>query len=216
MPLRTSLSVRGCARVYLLECPGGDQTVGMLDEADASVAAWLGRGLPPDAVISFDPPAPQESPVVNLFLYRIDSEAPTLQAAVVRMRDSDGRVTSTRLPIQRYRLSYLITAWSGDCQTEHRLLGSALRRHAQAPVLPKECLHGFLTEFDEAIPLSMASNAEAPPLHIWTELGLAVRPSLVLSFVVPVTPVTAPLTTPKVTGVDLRSTPSLDPSSASS
>ncbi|WP_370941882.1 Pvc16 family protein [Amycolatopsis sp. cg5] len=164
----------------------------MIEEVDASVAAWLGAGLPAGVAISFDRPRSRPGPSIGLFLFRIRAEQP---GGPLRVRDGDGRLSGTRLPVRHYRLSYLVTASAVDGRAEHRLLGAVLMRHAEAPVLPEDCLRGFLREV--GTPLSLTLGADVTPLE-------SMRSPVVLSLTVPVTPALTAVTTPAVTGIDLR------------
>ena len=79
-------------------------------------------------------------PAVNLFLYdvRENWELRSNEWQIERGTD----IVTRHPPPARVDCSYLITAWAGDIDSEHRLLGEIMRvllRHRQ---LPAEMLQG--------------------------------------------------------------------------
>src|ERR1700679_3416478 len=92
----------------------------MLGDLDQSVAAFLGRLLPAGTAIRFDAPvaswadAPPAAPLLGVYLYDI-REAPQPPAAdAVLARDEAGRPVGWQLPVRKYQVSYLLTAWPDD------------------------------------------------------------------------------------------------------
>lgn len=93
----------------------------MLHDLDLSVAAFLGSLLPAGTAIRFGPPdaswasAPPTVPLLSAFAYDIRREQMT-SADGMLARDSSGHATGWQPPVRRYRVSYLLTAWTGAGQ----------------------------------------------------------------------------------------------------
>ena len=114
----------------------------MIHDVDESLRALVARdALNGSGVeVAFDAPtkdwvARRNAPVVNLYLYDIREDLSRRDTAWVDVRNGDGRVTERRLPPRRYRLSYLVTAWTSRPEDEHRLLSALLSgfvRHANS------------------------------------------------------------------------------------
>lgn len=120
------------------------------------------------------------------------------------MGEAQGRVVGRQPGVQRYRLSYVVTAWAGDdvrdddgvgcgpgsrVLAEHELLGSVLRACSTADSLPAECLAGELGEAN--IPVAVHCAPEglgSASSHLWAGWNVAPRAYLDLVLVVPLVP----------------------------
>jgi hypothetical protein len=182
----------------------------MLTDLDRSVAAFLARLLPAGTAIRFCAPAPSwadappESPLIDAFLYDIrETQPPAADGALTR--DADGHATGWQPPVRRYRVSYLLTAWTEPDPpgtSEHELLGAVLVGCAAVHAIPDDCLHGSLAEAAESLPFACAGQERArDPALIWPALSVPARTALDLMVIAPIVP---PLTTelaPSVRGV---------------
>jgi len=110
-------------------------------------------------------------------------------------------------PVRRYRVSYLLTAWTdaGPPGTgEHELLGAILVGCATAGLIPDECLHGTLAKAGEPVPFTCAGKERAcDATPIWTCLGVPARTALDLVVVAPVVPPLATELAPAVRSISL-------------
>jgi hypothetical protein len=185
----------------------------VLADVDASLAAWLTPGLPAGARIDFASPAGlldhrrtgKAACTVNLFLHDIVAEDDGMAASPVRIRDADGRVRATELPLRRYRLSYLLTVWAGDAGEEHRVLGMVLARHSGLDQLGGELLCGGLRDFGLPLPVRLGvPQAAAGEPGIWAALGVPARTSVELVVVAPVPPATITEVAPPVERVEVH------------
>lgn len=186
------------------ECPArgcrahgarGTLGVAMIHDVDEALRALVKRdALPSNGVeIAFDAPtkdwvARRNSPIVDLYLYDIREDVSRRQTAWEERRADDGRVLERRLPPRRFRLSYLVTAWTSRPEDEHRLLASLLGCFVRNEYMPPELLGGQLE--DEELPV-LLTVALPPPedrsiADVWSALGGELKPSLDLVVTAPV------------------------------
>jgi hypothetical protein len=173
---------------------------------DLSLAAWLSAALPPRTEIDFGPPARRAAerttrhPAINVFLHAVDEDTTGLRASEIRLRDENGRASGIMLPIRRYALTYLLTAWAGDPVDEHRLLGTVLLAHAGHDHLAGEHLRGALAEAGECLPVHIGRAGHDVR---WDRLGLPGHNGLVLTVLAPAVPQLAQIIAPPVEQIEL-------------
>lgn len=170
----------------------------MIRDADRSFAAWLGTMLPPGTEVRFDAPEPawlrrtQPRPFVDVFLFDIAEDTDGLAADTALVRDADGLAVARQSPARRYRLSYLLTAWSADVAADHELLGSVMAGCAAAAVIPVDCLHGTLREAGQPVGVQCAPPREATAAGqcqaLCQSLRIPPRAALTMVLVAPVLP----------------------------
>ena len=143
----------------------------MIQDVDDSLRALVKRdALNGSGVdVAFDAPtrewvAKRNSPVVDMYLYDIREDTSRRQTAWEDIRDETGRVTGRRLPPRRYRLSYLVTAWTQRPEDEHRLLSSLLACFVQHEYMPAEVLAGSLEGEETPILITVALPPDRGPL----------------------------------------------------
>lgn len=166
----------------------------MIHDVDESLRALVRR----DAIngarveIAFDAPtkdwvARQNAPTVNLYLYDIREDLERREIAWERVRNDDGRVTEHRPPPRRYRLSYLVTAWTQRPEDEHRLLSALLSAFLRHPAMPDELASGSLADVSLPVYLSVAlpPPADRSLADVWSALGGELKPSLDLVVTAP-------------------------------
>jgi hypothetical protein len=135
--------------------------------------------------IAFDAPtkdwvARRNAPAVNLYLYDIREDLSRRDTAWVDVRNGEGRVTERRLPPRRFRLSYLVTAWTTRPEDEHRLLSALLSGFLRHEYFPAELLKGILEGEETPILVTVA----LPPADdrkiadTWSAIGGELKPSL--------------------------------------
>ena len=159
----------------------------MIHDVDESLRALVKR----DAVngsgveIAFDAPtkewvARRNSPVVDLYLYDIREDTSRRQTSWEDVRDETGRVTGRRLPPRRYRLSYLVTAWTARPEDEHRLLSSLLACFVRHEFMPAEVLAGSLEGEETPILITVAlpPTEDRSIADTWSAMGGELKPSL--------------------------------------
>ena len=159
----------------------------MIHDVDESLRALVKRdALNGSGVeVAFDAPtkdwvARRNSPVVNLYLYDIREDLSRRDTAWVDVRNGEGRVTERRLPPRRYRLSYLVTAWTARPEDEHRLLSALLSGFVRHEYFPAELLQGALEGEETPILVTVAlpPDDDRKIADTWSALGGELKPSL--------------------------------------
>ena len=98
----------------------------------------------------------------------------------VDIRDEHGFVVDRRPPPRKFKLSYMVTAWTQRPEDEHRLLAALLACFVRYEVFPARVLSTTLV--DQGYPVAL-SIAQPPPDNrkvpdIWSSLGGDLKPSL--------------------------------------
>jgi hypothetical protein len=196
-----------------------DENKAVIHDADRCLEAWLGSMLPPGVGVRFDAPdpawarRPPERPFVDVFLYDIAEDIDGLSADSALVRDPDGRGVAWQPPVRRYRLSYLLTAWSADVSADHELLGNVMAGCAAAAIIPADCLRGVLLEAGLPVQLrcappqgnsGTASTAATGTAGLCLALGVPPRAALTLVVVAPVIPAASAEVAPPARSLDLN------------
>ena len=183
----------------------------MIHDADRSLEAWLSSMLPPGVGVRFDAPdpawarRPPERPFVDVFLYDIAEDVEGVTGDSTLVRDPGGRAVARQPPVRRYRLSYLLTAWTADVSADHELLGNVMAGCAAAAIIPGDCLRGALLE--AGLPVQLRC---APPHGMTSAAGLCQafggppRAALTLIVVAPVVPAATADVAPPARSLDLN------------
>ena len=159
----------------------------MIHDVDESLRALVKRdALNGSGVdVAFDAPtrewvAKRNAPVVDMYLYDIREDTTRRQTSWEDVRDESGRVTGRRLPPRRYRLSYLVTAWTARPEDEHRLLSSLLACLVQHEYMPAEVLAGSLEgeETPVLITVALPPTEDRSIADTWSAMGGELKPSL--------------------------------------
>src|SRR5260370_9951534 len=116
------------------------------------------------ADVAFDAPTKEWSsrrntPTVDLYLYDIreDLEQREVMWQDIRGDARDPRlITERRPPPPRFKLSYLVTAWTQRPQDEHRLRSPLLGVFLRPATVPADALRGTLTDAQQPIMLNIA------------------------------------------------------------
>jgi Pvc16 N-terminal domain len=199
----------------------------VIQDADRSLEAWLGSMLPPGVGVRFDAPDPNwarrppERPFLDVFLYDIAEDTDGLTGESALVREPGGRAVAWQPPVHRYRLSYLLTAWSADVSADHELLGNVMAGCAGAAILPADCLRGTLLEAGLPVQLRCAPPNGIPGAHgtastpsagtagLCQALGLPPRAALTLVLVAPVIPAAIAEVAPPARSIDLNMAPTV-------
>jgi hypothetical protein len=197
----------------------GGENEAVIHDVDRSLAAWVGTVLPPGTAVRFDAPDPAwvghppEQPSMDVFLYDIAQDISGLSTDAVLVRDSDGRPVAWQPQARRYRLSYLLTAWSADVSADHEMLGSVMAGCADAAVIPEEFLQGTL--IDSGFPVEIqcapprearqvgAAPADSGTAGLCLALGVPPRAALALVLIAPLIPTPRTDVAPPARSLDL-------------
>jgi hypothetical protein len=124
--------------------------------------------------------ARRSGPAVNLYLYDIREDLQRRVPTWEDIRAPGGEVTGRRQPARRFRLAYLVTAWTQRPEDEHRLLSSLLLCFLRNPMLKPGDLGGSLDESDLPVYIDVGQpeTQERSLADIWSALGGELKPSL--------------------------------------
>jgi Pvc16 N-terminal domain len=129
----------------------------------------------------------QSVPTVNLYLYDLREDVERREVQLEPVRDETGRVVTRRPPARRYRLSYLVSAWTQRPEDEHRLLASLLACFLRSEVLDREVLVPELAEQPHRVLLRVAHPPakERALADVWSAIGGELKAALDLVVDVP-------------------------------
>ncbi|MGH3370987.1 MAG: DUF4255 domain-containing protein, partial [Nocardioidaceae bacterium] len=142
--------------------------------------------------ISFEAPTKdwsvrRNTPTLNLYLYDIREDLDRRAVQHDATRDDNGFVVDRRMPPRRFKLCYLVTAWTQRPEDEHRLLSAMLSCFVRFDALPPEILQGDLAR--QPIPIRVTIGLPLPAdrsiSDVWTALGGELKPSLDLIVTAP-------------------------------
>jgi hypothetical protein len=132
--------------------------------------------------------ARRSGPAINLYLYDIREDLARRVPAWEDVRGANGEVAGRRQPPRRFRLAYLVTAWTQRPEDEHRLLSSLLLCFLRNPMLKPGELGGSLE--DANLPLyievGQPETQERSLADVWSALGGELKPSLDVVVIAPV------------------------------
>src|SRR5213078_1320796 len=166
----------------------------MIQDVDESLRALVKRDAlnGSKADVAFDAPTKEWSsrrntPTVDLYLYDIREDLELREVMWENIRGESGVVSERRPPPRRFKLSYLVTAWTQRPEDEHRLLSALLSCFLRHPTMPTDALAGALAQARMPILLNIALP---PPQDrsisdVWSALGGELKPSLDLIVTAP-------------------------------
>src|SRR5438132_7414846 len=166
----------------------------MIQDVDESLRALVKRDAlnGTRADIAFDAPTKEWSsrrntPTVDLYLYDIREDVERREVMWEDVKDDKGRVTERRPPPRRFKLSYLVTAWTQRPEDEHRLLSAVLSCFLPLESLPGDVLRGEVA--DQPDPLRVTIGLPLPAdraiSDVWSALGGELKASLDLIVTAP-------------------------------
>ena len=167
----------------------------MIEDLDESLRALVKRdALNGSSVeVSFEAPtkdwaARRNTPTVDLYLYDIREDLVRREVVWEEVRDETGRVTERRPPPRRFKLSYLVTAWTQRAEDEHRLLSGLLSCFVANEFVPPDLLVGALAgvELPVLMTIALPPPADRSLSDVWTALGGELKPSLDLVVTAPI------------------------------
>jgi hypothetical protein len=160
----------------------------MIAEVDAALEALVRRDAVNGARVDvlFDAPnkewvARRNAPTIDLYLYDIREDLPRRQLAMEPVRnDASGHVTERRLPARRFRLSYLVTAWTQRPEDEHRILSACLATLARNEFIPFDLVEGSLaiSPYPVLLTVCLPPPQDRSIADVWSALGGELKPSL--------------------------------------
>lgn len=159
----------------------------MIHEVDKALKTVVmsAAGAPEGLQVVFEPPTRQWSekldgtPTVDLCLYDIREDMKQRKVGQTPMRNDRNRIIGWRPPPRIYRLSYIGTAWAGNIEGDHELLGWLLQVFAGMKQLPPSTLTGSLAVWGlAALEVCQPTAEQRPTPQSLTALSGEVRPTL--------------------------------------
>lgn len=187
----------------------------MIHEVDEGLRRLLAEsGLEASGVeVVFDAPtrdwaSRRSAPTVCVFLYDIREDTGRRGSGAGEVYDTAGNVVARRAPPRWFELTYLVTAWAGRPQDEHRLLSQVLARLVASDTLPGRLLDGTLAELGLTVSLETAgTGADVPAAaDVWSALGGELKASLGVRVRAPLAGVSTAAAPPVTEGLVVRST----------
>jgi hypothetical protein len=132
--------------------------------------------------------ARRNAPTLDIYLYDIREDMSRRQVASEPVRDpATGVAGAHRMPPRRYKLSYLVTAWTQRPEDEHRLLSSCLAAFVRNEILPPDLLGGSLAASAIPVILQVAApmGQDRSIADVWSAMGGELKPSLDLVAIAP-------------------------------
>lgn len=166
----------------------------MIQDVDETLRALVKReALNGSQVeIAFDAPtrdwsARRNAPTINLYLYDIREDMTRRDAAMAPVRSDAGYVVGHSPIPRRFKLSYLLTAWTQRPEDEHRLLAACLGALIRYDVLAPADMHGALAEqpIPALVTVALPLGPDRSIADIWSALGGEMKPSLDVVVTVP-------------------------------
>lgn len=148
-----------------------------------------------DIGVVFDAPTKEwasrrTGPTINVFLYDVREDIGRRDVAPQAVKDETGRVIARQPPARRFRLAYLLTAWTQRPEDEHRLLSALVSTFVRIDRIPGDMLAGALG--DAVVPvilqLALPPTQDRSLSDIWSALGGEMKPSLDLVVIAPIDP----------------------------
>jgi hypothetical protein len=117
--------------------------------------------------ISIPPPRP----LLTLTLHDLVEDPSARNRPNRRHFDAVQQRVVTRRPPASLLLRYLVTPWSGDPLSDHRVLGRAVQTLYDRAIISGPDLRGSLFDADEAIQVTMAPLSLEDRTHVWRSIN---------------------------------------------
>lgn len=132
--------------------------------------------------------ARRNGPTVDLYLYDIREDLQRRYPAWEDAKGDNGQVRDRQLPPRRFKLAYLVTAWTQRPEDEHRLLSALLSAFIRNPMVKAEELEGTLAEPELPVYIEVGQppSQDRSIADVWSALGGELKPSLDLVVTAPI------------------------------
>jgi hypothetical protein len=166
----------------------------VIHDVDESLRALAERDIinGAGAEVAFDAPTRdwatrRNTPTLNFYLYEIREDLERRFSQYEERRDDEGLVAERKLPPRRFKLCYLVTAWTQRPEDEHRLLSTVISCFIRFDALPIDVLRGELAtqDYPVRVTVGLPLPAERSISDVWSALGGELKPSLDLIVTAP-------------------------------
>ena len=111
-------------------------------------------------------PVPTNPPVLTIFLYEVGEDAASRNRPDRRRLLDANTVEIERAPMALL-LKYLITPWSGDAETDHRILGRAMQVLYDNAVVADGALQGVLATTRDTLKITITPLSMEERTKVW-------------------------------------------------
>jgi hypothetical protein len=111
-------------------------------------------------------PVATSPPVLTIFLYEVGEDAASRNRPDMRRVVGPNAVLVTRAPMA-LMLKYLITPWSGDAATDHRILGRAMQVLYDNAVMEGTQLQGTLANANDTLKITITPLSMDERTKVW-------------------------------------------------
>lgn len=159
----------------------------MIQDVDETLRALIKReALNGSQVeIAFDAPtkdwsARRNAPTINMYLYDIREDMSRRDASMGAVYNDEGYVKGHAPSPRRFKLCYLLTAWTQRPEDEHRLLSACLSSLIRHEVLAPSDMEGALAEqpLPAHVTVALPLGPDRSIADVWSALGGELKPSL--------------------------------------
>jgi hypothetical protein len=111
-------------------------------------------------------PVPSSPPVLTIFLYEAGEDTASRNRPDRRRLIAPNRVEIERAPMA-LMLKYLITPWSGDAATDHRILGRAMQALYDNAIIADAQLQGGLAAEQKPLKVTITPLSMDERIKVW-------------------------------------------------
>lgn len=111
-------------------------------------------------------PVPTSPPVLTVFLYEVSEDAASRNRPDTRRLVGPNAIEFERAPMALL-LKYLMTPWSGDAATDHRILGRAMQVIYDNAVLEGAQLQGGLINTNDTLKVTITPLSMDERTKVW-------------------------------------------------
>jgi Pvc16 N-terminal domain len=124
--------------------------------------------------------ARRNAPAIDLYLYDIREDLQRRYLAWEDAKGEDGHVRDRGQPSRRFKLAYLVTAWTQRPEDEHLLLSDLLSCFIRNPMIDPADLEGSLAEpgLPVYVDVGQPPSQDRSLADVWSALGGELKPSL--------------------------------------
>lgn len=148
-----------------------------LETALTDALSTLAPGPPIAEVHDLATPGATNPPRVTLFLFEVGEDATQRNRPAVRAVVPPNLISEK--PPMALRLRYLVTPWSGDMVTDHRMMGRVLQVLYDDAILHGPLLQGGLAGTSEALKINLTPLSLEERTRIWHSVQQPYRLSIV-------------------------------------
>jgi len=123
-------------------------------------------------------------PTVNAFLWDLKREDKRSIGGVELVPNGEGK--TRRLALPRVRVSYFVSAWTGDLRDEHVLLGRLVQALLRSRRIDADLMPAGLTKAGTPLEMTLGTGDTRAARDFWSAVDGRFRPGIDLQIILPV------------------------------